>query len=296
MKFRLLLRPALTIVFGFFGAFIARWGTPSQILAVTGEYFVFVAFVAFAVLGFILPDIIELAGKASITVLAKQISERIPNPSASRLSVPRISLRRRHKAIFYENPMVLDTSALIDGRIGDVVKTGFLYGTFLVIPSVISELQALADSADDGRRARGRHGLDTLRGLQKIRKLKLIVLQREPKDANVDDKLVSIAKKVKGKLVTVDFNLNKVGRIKGVDILNVNELTNAVKTAVLPSEILSIKVSALGKEKDQGVGYLDDGTMVVIEGGASSKGKKINVSVHRVFQTAAGQMIFARLA
>ena len=294
MKFKIFLRPALSIVFGFLGAFIGRSGTPPDIFAITGDYFVFVAFVAFAVLGFILPDIVELAGKAGIAVLAKQISERIQSASSSRLSVPRISLRRRQKNIKWENPMILDTSALIDGRIADVARTGFLYGTFLVIPSVISELHRLADSADDGKRTRGRRGLDSLVELQKHKKLKVVVLNNEPKADKVDDKLLAQAKKVKGKLVTVDFNLNKVGKVKGVGILNINELVSAVKTPVLPSEQLSIKVSSLGKEQGQGVGYLDDGTMVVVEDGAKLKGRKVKVSVHRVLQTAAGQMIFGK--
>ena len=294
MKLKIFLRPALTIVFGFFGAFIARSGTPPAIFAVTGEYFVFVAFIAFAILGFILPDIIELAGKAGIAVLAKQISEKLPTSPTSRLSVPKITLRRNRKNATYDNPLILDTSALIDGRIAEAGKTGFLYGTFLVIPSVISELQRLADSADDGKRARGRHGLDTLTELQKHKKLKVVVLSSEPKDDKVDDRLISQAKKVGGKLVTVDFNLNKVGKVKGVEILNINELTNAVKTPVLPGEMLSIRVTSLGKEKGQGLGYLGDGTMVVVEGGSNLKGEKVKVKVHRVLQTAAGQMIFGK--
>lgn len=296
MKLKIFLRPTLTIVFGFLGAYIARSGTPPTIFALTGDYFVFVAFLAFGILGFILPDIVELSGKAGIAALAKQIAEMIPNPSTSRLSMPKISLKRKEKAEKYVNPMVLDTSALIDGRIGEVASIGFLYGTFLVIPSVISELKALADSPDDNKRARGRRGLDALRSLQKVKKLKVIILSSEPGEPEVDEKLLKVAKKVKGRLVTVDFNLNKVGKLKGIAVLNVHELSKVVKAPVLPNEKLIIKIDTLGKGKGQGVGYLEDGTMVIVEDGAKMVGKRVNVNVHRVLQTEAGQMIFARSA
>lgn len=295
MNFRLFLRPTLTIVFGFLGAYIARSGTPPAIFAVTGDYFVFVAFLAFGILGFILPDIVELSGKAGIAALAKQIAEMIPSPSSSRLSMPKISLKRKKKAVKYVNPMVLDTSALIDGRIAEVASTGFLYGTFLVIPSVIFELKTLADSSDDNKRVRGRRGLDALRSLQKVKKLKVVLLGSEPDAREVDEKLLWLAKKIKARLVTVDFNLNKVGKLKGINVLNVHELSSVVKAPVLPNERLTIKINAQGKGKGQGVGYLEDGTMVVVEDGAKMVGNKVRVNVHRVLQTEAGQMIFARI-
>lgn len=294
MNLKIFLRPALTIVFGFIGAIIARSGTPPQIFAITGDYFLIIAFITFALLGFILPDILELAGKAGIAALARQIANYLPSPSAPRLNVPRIPFRKRNKQ--YANPLIIDTSALIDGRLADIVKTGFISGTFLIIPSVIGELHELADSANENKRARGRRGLDCLSSIQKEKKVKVAVLNSQPKDKEVDDKLVKLAKQVRGKLVTVDYNLNKVARIKNVWTLNVNELANAVKTAVLPDEQLLVHITTVGKGKDQGVGYLEDGTMVVVEGGAGLKGKKVNVSVHRVLQTAAGKMIFARSA
>lgn len=296
MNLKIFLRPALTIVFGFIGAFIARSGTPPEIFAVTGDYFLLVAFVAFAALGFILPDIVELAGKAGIAALAKQIAERVPTPKTSGINVPRFPFPKRGKKVSKNiNPLVVDTSSLIDARIAEVIRIGFLFGTLIVIPSVISELQRLADSADGNKRIRGRRGLDCLRAIQREKQIKVVVLASEPSETTVDDKLVKLAKKLKGKLITVDFNLGKVAKVKSIEILNINELANAVKTAVLPNARLSIQITAIGKEKNQGVGYLADGTMVVVEEGAKLKGKKVEVNVHKVLQTAAGKMIFGRI-
>lgn len=295
MELKIFLRPALTVVFGFFGAFIARLVTPPEIFAITGDYFLIIAFIAFAALGFVLPDILELAGKAGITALAKQIAERIPNPAGAHISVPRITLRQKGKSLLkYPNPLIIDTSSLIDGRIAEVAGAGFLSGTVLVIPSVLAELHRLADSADDGKRTRGRRGLDILRSLKESKEVKVAILNSEPKEKTVDDKLVKLAQKIKGKLLTVDFNLNKVAQVKNVAVLNINELVNALKTPVLPNERLTVQIKAIGKEKGQGVGYLSDGTMVVVEGGAKLRGKKVNVNVHKVLQTAAGQMIFGK--
>jgi len=285
MKLRILLRPSLTIVFGFIGAFIARNVTPPEVFAITGNYFLLVAILAFGVLGFILPELLELAGRAGIAVLARQIVSRLPR-------------RRKNigkKLAKYQNPLICDTSALIDGRIGEIVKTGFVFGTFLVIPSVISELHRLADSADELKRGRGRRGLDILEVLKRDKTVKLEVLKTEPKERAVDDKLIKAAKQVGGKIVTVDYNLNKVAKVKGILALNINELANAVKTAVLPGERLKIQIKSVGREEDQGVGYLDDGTMVVVEQGAKLKGRSVDVEVLRVLQTAAGKMIFGKV-
>ena len=291
MKFKILLRPALTVVFGFIGALVARSGTPPVILTATGDYFLIVAVLAFAILGFILPDILELAGRAGIAALARQIAEFLPRGGT------RFTFRRRNKKVIrYQNPLIVDTSALVDGRLSDIVKTGFIFGTFLILPSVIDELHRLADNADELKRAKGRRGLDSLEALQKDKNIKVEVLSGEPKEKSVDDKLVKLARQIRAKIITVDFNLNKVAKIKGLSVLNLNELTNAVKTAVLPSEQLRIQINAVGKEKDQGVGYLSDGTMVVVEDAAKLKGKTVDIEVLRVLQTIAGKMIFARSA
>lgn len=290
MKFKVLLRPALTIVFGFFGAWIAKSGV-SPLFASSSAYFVIVAFLAFGVLGFILPDIIELVGRAGINALAKQLAGMISNMP----SVARTSFRRRGRPQKHINPMVVDTSALIDGRLADIASSGFMFGTLIVIPSVIGELHRLADSADEQKRIGGRRGLDSLAEIQKIKHVKVEILTSEPEDVEVDSKLLTEARKIKGKIITVDFNLNKVAKVKKIGVLNINELAGAIKTTVLPSEKIEVKISALGREKAQGVGYLADGTMIVVENGARLKGKTVMVEVSRVFQTAAGKMIFAKM-
>lgn len=289
MKFKVLLRPALTIVFGFLGTWIAK-SSVSPVFVATSSYFIIIAFLAFGVLGFILPDIIEKAGEAGINVLAGQLANMILKaPNAARSS-----FKRRKKPQKYINPLVVDTSALIDGRLVDVARSGFMFGTLLVIPSVVGELHRLADSADEEKRIRGRRGLDSLAEIQKIKHLKVEILASEPDDAEVDSKLLTEAKKIKGKVITVDFNLNKVAKVKKITVLNVNELAGAIKTVATPNEKMEVKITALGREKGQGVGYLDDGTMIVVEDGAKLKGKTVSVQVSRVFQTAAGKMIFAK--
>ncbi len=291
MKFKFLFRPSIAIVFGFVGVFMARSATPPQIFAVTGEYFLLIAFLTFATFGFMLPDILELAGKAGLSVLARQIADRIPDPR----NVSRIKFRRRTKVPKQDNLIVVDTSVLIDGRLLEIIRSGFLVGKLLVIPSVLLELQRLADNVDDMKRTKGRRGLDVLRAIQKLKTVKVEVLKNEPGVAAVDTKLIEMAKKYNAKLMTVDFNLNKVSKVRGIEVLNINELANALKTSVLPNERLRVLISARGKEDQQGVGYLGDGTMVVVEDGYSSKGMSVDVLVKKVIQTNAGKMIFAKV-
>src|SRR3989344_410725 len=172
-------RLAIGIVFGFIGLFVARFG-PLEFFGFFGTYFLAVAFLAFGILGFILPEIIELAGKAGITALAVQIGKYVPNPPAP-INVGPFK-RNGRKQSKYVNPIIVDTSALIDGRILDVVKSGFLFGTLVVIPSVISELHKLADNSHDLRRVRGRRGLDILSKIQKEKGVKVEIVKTEPKD------------------------------------------------------------------------------------------------------------------
>lgn len=190
---------------------------------------------------------------------------------------------------------LLDTSVIIDGRIADLVQTGFLDGV-LVIPSfVLEELQHIADSSDVLKRNRGRRGLDVLNRIQKELKVKVQVLEIDFEDIQeVDSKLVRLAKQINGKVVTNDFNLNKVCELQGVHVLNINDLANALKPIVLPGEELNVQVIKDGKEYNQGVAYLDDGTMIVIEGGREHIGGKVDVLVTSVLQTSAGRMIFAK--
>src|SRR4030042_3382472 len=260
MRLRILLRLSLTIIFGFVGSLIARGATPPEIFGIFGKYFLIFAVGGFGLLGLIFPDLVELAGKAGLAVLAKHIVTYVPEQGGKFRAKIRLS-RRSRKGQKIINPLVLDTSALIDGRVVDIVKTGFIFGTFLVIPSVIDELHKLADSASDLKRIRGRRGLDCLKSIQQDKNVTVKVLDAEPVGREVDRKLVELARKLKGKVVTVDYNLNKVAKIRGVGVLNINELANAVKTAVLPNERLDIQLNSKGKEKNQGVGYLAAGTM-----------------------------------
>ena len=190
---------------------------------------------------------------------------------------------------------ILDTSVIIDGRIADIVKTGFLDGV-LVIPSfVLEELQHIADSSDALKRNRGRRGLDILNRIQKELKIKVQILEIDFDDIQeVDSKLVRLAKKISGKIVTNDFNLNKVCELQQVDVLNINDLANAVKPVVLPGEEMLVQIIKDGKEFGQGIGYLDDGTMIVVEGGREYIGTHLEVLVTSVLQTSAGRMIFAK--
>jgi uncharacterized protein YacL len=190
--------------------------------------------------------------------------------------------------------ILLDTSAIIDGRIADISQTGFISGTLVVPRFVLNELQHIADSADTMRRNRGRRGLEMLNRLQKDATVPI-----EITDANVegveevDSKLVKMAQLLHCPIITNDFNLNRVAELQGVKVLNINELANAVKPVLLPGEDIYIKIIQEGKELGQGVGYLDDGTMIVVEGGRQSMGITIEVTVTRVLQTVAGRMIFA---
>jgi uncharacterized protein YacL len=191
--------------------------------------------------------------------------------------------------------VLLDTSVIIDGRVADIAKTGFLPGTLLIPRFVLNELQYIADSPDGLRRARGRRGMEVLSELQKSPAVTVRISDVDVEGVReVDDKLVILARQLKCPIVTNDYNLNRIAELQGVPILNINELANAVKSVVLPGESFEINVIQEGKEIGQGVGYMDDGTMVVIENGNKFLNKIIPVTVTKVLQTAAGRMIFAR--
>ncbi|OEF98020.1 PIN/TRAM domain-containing protein [Desulfuribacillus alkaliarsenatis] len=192
-------------------------------------------------------------------------------------------------------PKILDTSVIIDGRIADICNTGFVDGTIIIPSFVLHELQHIADSSDTLKRNRGRRGLDILKRIQKELLVKVEIWEGDFEDtAEVDTKLVKLAKLIDGKVVTNDFNLNKVSELQGVSVLNINDLANAVKPVVLPGEEMRAQVIKDGKEHGQGVAYLDDGTMIVIEGGSNYIGNEIDVIVTSVLQTSAGRMIFAK--
>ena len=190
--------------------------------------------------------------------------------------------------------LLLDTSVIIDGRIVDVAKTGFLIGPFLVPRFVLAELQYIADSPDPLRRTRGRRGLDVLDELQNLPSPKLEITDLDVRNVrSVDEKLIALAREHHYEIVTNDFNLNRVAALQGLKVLNLNDLANAVKAVYLPGESMRLRVIQEGKELEQGVGYLDDGTMVVVENGQRYIGREVDLSVTKVLQTSAGRMIFA---
>jgi uncharacterized protein YacL len=190
---------------------------------------------------------------------------------------------------------ILDTSVIIDGRIADICETGFLDGILVAPQFVLRELQQVADSSDSLKRNRGRRGLDILQKIQKMANVTVQIVETDfPEIREVDLKLIELARRLSGKIVTNDFNLNKVAQLRGVPVLNINELANSLKPVVLPGELMKVFIIKEGKEAGQGVAYLDDGTMVVVDQARKALGKTIEVSVTSVLQTTAGKMIFCR--
>ena len=210
--------------------------------------------------------------------------------------LPERSRRSAQSSRTYTDGRVLmDTSAIIDGRIADISKTGFVRGTMVIPNFVLDELRHIADSSDALRRNRGRRGLEMLNKLRKESEVPIQVIDVDVKNGTeVDGKLVILAKNMKAQILTTDFNLNRVAELQGVKVLNVNELANALKPVVLPGEEMSVRVIQEGKEPGQGIAFLDDGTMVVIEGGRRYINFHLDVSITRVLQTAAGRIIFAQ--
>ncbi|MFH1560826.1 MAG: PIN domain-containing protein [Chloroflexota bacterium] len=191
--------------------------------------------------------------------------------------------------------VLMDTSAIIDGRIADISKTGFVHGTMVIPRFILDELRHVADSSDALRRNRGRRGLEMLNKLRKEAEVPIQILDVDIRDGSeVDGKLVMLAKSLKAQILTTDFNLNRVAELQGVRVLNINELANALKPVVLPGEEMVVRVIQEGKEFGQGVGFLDDGTMVVVEDGKRYINSHLDVSITRVLQTAAGRIIFAQ--
>lgn len=193
-------------------------------------------------------------------------------------------------------PKILDTSVIIDGRILDILKTGFVEGPFIIPSFVLEELRHIADSSDVLKRTRGRRGLDILNEIQKELPLTVEISEKDfPNIQEVDSKLLKLGQTMAGKIITNDFNLNKVAEFQGVPVLNINELANAIKPVVIPGEEMHLQIVKDGKESGQGVAYLDDGTMIVVEGGRKYVGEPVDVIVTSVLQTAAGRMIFAKM-
>ncbi|MBV7274487.1 PIN/TRAM domain-containing protein [Clostridium thailandense] len=206
-----------------------------------------------------------------------------------------INKDKKSKGDYKGYPKVLDTSVIIDGRIFDICQTGFIEGALVIPNFVLEELRHIADSSDGLKRNRGRRGLDILNKIQKELNVEVQIYEKDfPEIAEVDSKLLKLAQVLNGKVITNDYNLNKVAEFQGVPVLNINELANAVKPVVLPGEEMRIQIIKDGKESNQGIAYLDDGTMIVVEGGRKHIGETKDVVVTSVLQTAAGRMIFAK--
>ncbi len=193
-------------------------------------------------------------------------------------------------------PKILDTSAIIDGRIADICEGGFIEGEIILPRFVLQELQHIADSGDNLKRSKGRRGLDVINAIKKCPEVEVKIIDKDyPDIKQVDEKLVALAKDLKAKIITNDYNLNKVAEIQNIKVLNINDLSNAIKPIFLPGERINIKIMKEGKEKDQGVAYLNDGTMIVVDNARRFIGKRIEAVVTNVLQTDAGRLIFARV-
>jgi len=250
--------------------------------------------------GTILPFVgVIVMGYLGVTMMVLRHREiltffRLQTESPNQRDLPKLPLLDKGKVDGFTQMMLLDTSVIIDGRIADVADTGFLWAVLAVPRFILNELQYIADSAEVLRRNRGRRGLEVLDRLQQIENVEIEFLDQDPAEAQqVDEKLVYLGRELGAAIVTNDYNLNRVAKLQGVRVLNINELANAVKSVVLPGEEMSIHVIQEGKEANQGVGYLDDGTMVVVEQGRRSLGAQISVRVIKVLQTNAGRLIFA---
>jgi uncharacterized protein YacL len=232
-------------------------------------------------------------GYLGISIATKKINDLVNISSIFKKGMSKDKSEGKNNYLY--QPKILDTSVIIDGRISDVCKTGFMEGPLIIPEFVLEELQHIADSSDSLKRNRGRRGLDILNKIQKELIMEVKIVDTDFEDiSEVDSKLVRLGQLLDGKIITNDFNLNKVAELQGVSVLNINELANAVKPVVLPGEEMVVQVIKEGKEMGQGVAYLDDGTMIVVDGGKNHIGETMAVMVTSVLQTAAGRMIFAK--
>ena len=283
----------------------AAWGesrlqrTPAQDL-VSGSIGLIVGLVIAFLIGVALTGMgyLGMVLRVAITVACGYFGMRVSVRRKDDLMRPQswLPARMKHRSTSDAmKPKILDTSVIIDGRIADICQSGFLEGSLVIPAFVLEELRHIADSADVLKRNRGRRGLDILNRIQKEQNNVQIYEREVDPNLEVDSKLLKLAKILDGKVVTNDFNLNKVAELQGVPVLNINELANAVKPVVLPGEEMVVHVIKDGKESGQGIGYLDDGTMIVVDGGRKYIGQTMTVLVTSVLQTAAGRMIFAKL-
>lgn len=298
MRLRLILRLILAFLFATFAAIYSQLIPP-----IIGEDAFILRVLVTVIAGGIgyisFPSIsrwVKVITTTTFNLVVRRVSSevssqiiRFPRPNFPfSLPTPQIG------SVSLTKPIILDTSAIIDGRVLDIAKTGFITGLILVPKFVLTELQQVADSSDDLKRARGRRGFEVVEELKKIKRLRVDVWDKEQNGKTVDEKLLNLAKSLHGRIITTDFNLNKVASVSNIDVLNVNDLANAVKTLSLPGERIEIKIVHLGRDKSQGVGYLEDGTMVVVSQAAEKIGKTIDVEVTKNIQTPAGRMVFGK--
>ena len=258
-------------------------GAPFSHLPIVGPYIPLILSLIFSIVG----------AKVALLKRTDIISffDRVPS-----LRIPKESTKKSGVRLVSCNYKILDTSVLIDGRIVDIIKTGFLDGTIMINKFVLEELQKIADSSDTLKRNRGRRGLDVVKEIQANQMIKVIISEKDYDDiTEVDAKLVRVAKEIDGVVATNDYNLSKVAEIQGVRILNINDLANAVKPAVLAGEEMKVFLAKEGKEMGQAIAYLDDGTMIVVENGKKHVNNTVGVVVTSVLQTSAGRMIFAKV-
>ena len=257
----------------------------------------------FGLLGYgLFPDIARTISSYSLNLMnavTMRISTEVMNQlmrisKPQNVTAPFGSQQSAIGSVTLNQPMILDTSAIIDGRILDIAKTGFLHGTMLIPTFILQEMQQVADSSDYLKRSRGRKGFEIIEELKKIKSIRVEIWEKDVVAKAVDDKVIKLAKNLHGRIITTDYNLNRVASVQNVTVLNINDLSNAVKAVAIPGEKLTVKVVHIGKDPTQGVGYLQDGTMVVVENGAQLVGSDVKTEVTRLIQGSAGRMIFTK--
>lgn len=298
VRLQLVLRLVLAVIFATFAAIFSQLIPEVQginAFAIKVLLTLAIGLIGYIVFPGIASSIVRISMKTfnfTLNRLSSEVSTQISrfprsNPPFSG-AIPQVG------SVSLTRPLILDTSAIIDGRILDIAKTGFISGLILIPQFVLTELQQVADSSDGLKRARGRRGFEIVEELKKVKQIRVEVWDKDQNGKQVDDKLMNLAKNLHGRIITTDFNLNKIASVSNINVLNVNDLANAVKTVSLPGEALGLKIVHLGKDKTQGIGYLEDGTMVVVSGAADRIGQTIRVEVTKNIQTPAGRMIFAK--
>lgn len=298
MRLKLTFRLILAFLFATFAAIYSQLIPPF----IGQDFFVIRVLLTLAagLFGYVIfPKVVRFVKVVTMTTFNFVVHRVSSEVSSQIIRLPRPNTPFSHPtqqlgSVAITRPLILDTSSIIDGRILDIAKTGFLSGLVLVPKFVLTELQQVADSSDSLKRQRGRRGFEVVEELKKIKSIRVEIWDKDQSGKEVDEKLMNLSKGVNGKLVTTDFNLNRLASVSNLSVLNVNDLANAVKTIALPGEEISLKVVHLGKDKTQGIGYLPDGTMVVIAGSAEKIGQTIKIEITKNMQTPAGRMIFAK--